>query len=140
MMDLDRKTQLAVQLRALGVSQDGIYHLLWQFPEDVIEAQLTYLPYRKAKRPEAFIVEAIRNNYSPPKEFFYAQAQAQPAETHGTVDQDAEHAAGPSAPDPQGHGAESLAGAPAANDGLGQGRPGDHLDLPNFDASHWQKE
>lgn len=71
-----RKVEIALDLMKLGVSNAGVAELLTHDP-DVVEAQLAYLPYRKAKRPEAFIIEAVRKNYSPPKEFYYAQDQAE---------------------------------------------------------------
>jgi hypothetical protein len=66
-----RRVDVALDLLKLGVSNTRVTELL-TFDLDVIERQLSYLPYRKAKRPEAFIIEAIRNDYSPPKECFYA--------------------------------------------------------------------
>jgi len=71
-----RAVKIAIELQQLGVSQSGAAQLLTQHSFEEIERQLQYLPYRKAKRPEAMIVEAIRNNYSPPKEFFHASPQA----------------------------------------------------------------
>ena len=65
-----RLIQIALALQSLGVSQRGAAALMIDHPLDEIERQLAYLPYRKAKRPEAFIIEAVRNRYSPPKEFY----------------------------------------------------------------------
>jgi hypothetical protein len=70
-----RSVELAMDLLKLGVGNPVVIELL-QYDHDVIERQLEWLPYRKAKRPEAFIVEAIRNDYTPPKEFFYATPDA----------------------------------------------------------------
>ncbi|HEY3780312.1 MAG TPA: hypothetical protein VGL56_04455 [Fimbriimonadaceae bacterium] len=69
----DRAVILASELLQLGVSRVGVTELLAHYPEEQIERQLLYLQFRNAKRPGAFIVEAIRRDYSPPKEFFYAQ-------------------------------------------------------------------
>lgn len=71
-----RAIQVAMELQKLGVSRAGCIELLSSYPLEDIERQLQYLPYRKAKRPEAFIIEAVRNGYSPPKEFFNAPPQA----------------------------------------------------------------
>lgn len=77
MDEADRMLSLALRLQRIGVSQRGTQELL-AYPLDVVERQLDFLPYRNAKRPEAFIIEAIRNDYSPPKEVFYAPRQATP--------------------------------------------------------------
>lgn len=69
-----RLIHISLELQKLGVSQRGATQLMIEHPLDEIERQLAYLPYRKAKRPEAFIIEAVRNRYSPPKDF-YAKAQ-----------------------------------------------------------------
>lgn len=72
----NRLLRIAVELQLLGVSQRGVTELFRDYSPEAIEQQLAYLPYRKKpRRPEAFIIEAVRNNYSAPKEFFYAQAQ-----------------------------------------------------------------
>jgi hypothetical protein len=75
-MSQERPTRIAMELLKLGVSHSGIQELLVNYPYDVIERQISFMPYRKAKRPEAFIMEAVRRNYSPPKEIFYAKAKA----------------------------------------------------------------
>lgn len=67
-----RAVRIAMELQLLGVSGAGIVELLSQYPYERIERQLSYLPNRHAKRPEAFIMEAVRNDYSPPKAFQYA--------------------------------------------------------------------
>jgi hypothetical protein len=72
----ERAIKLAIELQKLGVSQLGCTRLLVEHSFEEIERQLEYLPYRKASRPEALIVEAIRHNYSPPKEFFHAPIDA----------------------------------------------------------------
>lgn len=79
-MSKERALRLAIELQLLGVSQRGVVELLRDYPYDLIERQLAYLPYRKKpRRPEAFIVEAIRNNYSPPKAFFHATPPTPPS-------------------------------------------------------------
>lgn len=92
-MSRNRMTRLAMELLKLGVSKSGIETLLSLHDLDEVERQLAYLPFRKAKRPEAFIVEAVRNRYSPPKEFYYAANQTQPSGTGNALDEDPERAA-----------------------------------------------
>lgn len=67
MTTLERMTAVATELFKLNVSNAGVAQLLRDYPVEEIERQLLYLPYRKAKRPNAFIIEAVRGNYSPPK-------------------------------------------------------------------------
>ena len=134
-MSLDRKTRLAVELYKIGVSKDGVVELLSQFSEDEIEQQLIYLPYRRAKRQEAFIVEAIRKSYSPPKEYYYAQAKADLAPAFDSVDQGSQRAIRQGNPKSQGHGAAASSDPDSANFGLAEGRPDNHADLPDFDGT-----
>lgn len=91
-MSRDRMMQIAVELMKLGVSQSGVERLLGTNDLDEVERQLSYLPYRKAKRPEAFIIEAVRRRYSAPKEFFYAANQAQPSGAGNALDEGSKHA------------------------------------------------
>ncbi len=90
-MSKERATKIAYDLLKIGVSHAGVQELLVNYPYDAIERQLSFLPFRKAKRPEAFIMEAIRRNYSPPKEFYYAPPQTESPSTADTVDQSSEH-------------------------------------------------
>jgi hypothetical protein len=92
-------TAIAIELLKLHVSQAGITQLFNLGDLDEIERQLMYLPYRKAKRPGAFLIEAVRNRYSPPKEFTYAKHLAPVSSARDGVDEDPELAFGPSAPD-----------------------------------------
>jgi hypothetical protein len=134
-MSMDRKTRLAVELYKLGVSKDGVVELLSQFSEDEIEQQLIYLPYRKAKRQEAFIVEAIRKSYSPPKEYFYAQTKADLAPAFDAVDQGSQRALRQSDSEPQGYGTADSPHPHPADLGVASRQPDDHADLPNFDGT-----
>lgn len=84
-----RMVEAAMDLLRLGVSNTRVTELL-SYDIEIIERQLEWLPYRKAKRPEAFIIDAIRNDYSPPKECFYAPPQPQPSLTEDELDEDAE--------------------------------------------------
>lgn len=85
----ERMVRLAQQLQLIGISQAVTAQLL-SHDLDVIERQLAYLPYRKCRRPEAFLVEAIRRNYSPPKEFLYASNVAQARRVRQPLDQDSQ--------------------------------------------------
>lgn len=128
-MSQDRAVKLAMELMRLGVSRAGAAELL-AFPHDIIERQLRYLPYRKAKRPSAFIVDAIRHDYSPPKEAFYAPPPTQPAQADDALDEDPERAAGPPNAFAQGHGTPDPARAPAPDLGLEPGGAIRDLDIP----------
>lgn len=127
----DRAVRLAVELRRLNVSHAGIVDLLAHHPHDVIERQLAYLPYRKAKRKEAFIVDAIRNDYSPPKQFFYAAPETPPSEPIGEMDEDAESASGQAHAGPQRYGAAGAARAPQGHHWLEPSGFSRDLELPD---------
>jgi hypothetical protein len=71
--------EAAAQLMRLGVSRVVTTNLL-AHDIDVIERQLRYLPMRKARRPEAFIVEAIRHDYSAPNPHRNASTHAHDSE------------------------------------------------------------
>ena len=130
---MKKKIELAKRLHLVGVSKDGVVELLWKYPLERIEAQLEYLPYRKAKRPEAMIIESIRKDYSPPKEFYYARSQNELAEAFEPVDQGVEPSAGPSTPHAEGSGAESDADSDSADEWLAARQQADAPDLPDFD-------
>jgi len=93
-----RSVQLAVELFNLGVSHAGVVELLC-YDHDIIERQLAYLPYRNAKRPGAFIVDAIRNNYSPPNLAPYATTQNNALQSPSCLDQDSQRPARQTPPD-----------------------------------------
>jgi len=95
-----RATEIAYRLLILKVSNRGVQELIAGYPLDVIERQLDYLPYRNAKRPEALIMDAVRNNYSPPKEFFYATNETQPSLDREVLDEGSELPSGETASDP----------------------------------------
>ncbi|MBI1331275.1 MAG: hypothetical protein GC165_00175 [Armatimonadetes bacterium] len=61
---------------------------LLMFPLDDLEKQIDWLPLRKAKRPGAYLIEAVRRKYQPPKEFFYAKDQIEAARIADTLDTD----------------------------------------------------
>ncbi|MBS1712972.1 MAG: hypothetical protein JST30_01410 [Armatimonadetes bacterium] len=104
----------------IGVSHKGIIELLVSHPYVEIERQLAFLPFRKAKRPEALIIEAIRHNYSPPKEFYYAKDKAQPAPAPDAVDEGSEPPDSSAPANTHRHGAEDPLDPPQANDRLEQ--------------------
>lgn len=99
----DRAVQLAARLLTLGLTRRAVVDLL-MFPLDVVEQQLDWLPYRKAKRPGAFLIGAVHNNYSPPKETYYAHRKAVQDRRTDPVDQDPEHRDRQADADPPGHG------------------------------------
>jgi hypothetical protein len=135
-MTSDRLVLASMRLQQLGVSQAGTVELISQYPIEAIEAQLDWLPYRKAKRPEAFIVEAIRNSYSPPKELFYAPTQKPSASAEPLMDQGSEPAPGSAAPDSQGHRTQNPSGDPSPDFGLEQGRSDFDLVIPKADGEN----
>lgn len=130
---MQKKIELAKRLHLVGVSKDGVVELLWKYPLERIEAQLEYLPYRKAKRPEAMIIESIRKNYSPPKEFYYARSKSELTEAFESLDEGSEPPAGPAPADPEGHGAESALDLDPSDERLAAGRQSNASDLPDFD-------
>ncbi len=79
----DRNVAVAAKLLQLGISHSGVVELLQYYPIDQIELQLKWLPFRNAKRPGAFLINAVRNHYSLPKEAYYAKDQI---EAHGSDD------------------------------------------------------
>lgn len=85
----DRMVAAARRLMELGVSRSGVVDLLG-FPVETIERQLDWLPYRKCRRPVAFIVEAIRNDYSAPNLNRHAKDQTHATRKRNAVDEDAE--------------------------------------------------
>jgi len=131
-MSYERATTVAIQLMKLGVSQAGVAELLGRNSLEVIEAQLSYLPYRKARRPEAFIIEAVRNNFSPPREL-YAKTHAQNAAARNPLDEGSQHPDRPVDADLEGYGAETPPGLDQADGGLGSAEPTCDYDLSEFD-------
>ena len=93
-MNGERAVRLAGELMQLGVSHAGVTELLSHYDHADIERQLKFLPYRKAKRPEAFIIDAIRNNYSAPKAFFYAPNETE-SDSPISLDENTELSGGP---------------------------------------------
>lgn len=135
-MSVERLRDIAVELMKLGVSQRGVQELL-TFPPELVERQLKYLPYRKAKRPEAFIIDAVRNNYSAPKEFFYAPPKAQPAAPVNQLDKGSQLPDPDAAANPHGHGAQNPPHPPSPNRGVEPSGSDDCRTLPETDGLDW---
>jgi hypothetical protein len=129
--DVDpRKVKIALDLFKLGVSGSGVQELLL-YDLDLIERQLAWLPYRKAKRPEAMIIDAIRNNYSAPNAFSHATPQTSPAIPTVPLDQDAEQPPRPLDAGAQGYGTADSSGAGTTDNWLAAGGSSYDLDLPD---------
>lgn len=100
----ERAVRLAARMMELGVSREGILEM-FAFPLDQVEAQINWLPYRKAKRPGAFLIEAVRRNYSPPPAY-YAHLQTRKPPLREPLDQGAEPGPGRTDARPPRHGAQ----------------------------------
>lgn len=127
-MNQERATKLAGELYKLGLSQAGVVDLLSNHSLDAIEEQLFYLPHRKAKRPGAFLVDAVRNHYSPPKEFYYAKTEPQSAEAGDALAEDAVCLDRPPDAVAEGHRTEGSPGAPPS-EGIDATRITSSIDL-----------
>ncbi len=134
---MTRPNQIALQMHSLGVSRKAIIDILSIYPYDQIEAQLEYLPFRKARRPEAFIVDAIRYNYSAPKEFFYAKNKASRNKPPQQLDQDPEPTVGQPNAETEGYRTQAHLGASEILDGLEPGGRDDDPLLPDPDLENW---
>lgn len=132
-MPSDRALNLAKRLFQLHVSHAGVVELLTTHSLDIVERQLDYLPYRKAKRPEAFIIEAIRRNYSPPKEYFYAKTPPPDPQTEPLLDETTEPRDRQTDADPERHPTESPPHPHPGNFGLEPGGQSRDLALPPTD-------
>lgn len=132
-MPNDPAVELAKKLHLLGISHVGIVEVMSQYAHDRIRQQLAYLPYRRAKRPEAFLIEAVRNNYSPPKEYFHAQAEIRRSGSQPLVDQGSEHRPRQTDANPEGHGAEGAPGLDPLDGGLEPNWESRDLAIPSAD-------
>jgi hypothetical protein len=88
MNESDPLVQLAIELKKLGVSDTRIVELLSKHTQEEIRNQLDWLPYRRASRPEAFVIEAIRKGYGAPKEIYASRHPK--SEAPGAVDKDSQ--------------------------------------------------
>jgi hypothetical protein len=125
-----RAVKIAMRLLQLGVSGTGVTELLSQYPYDDIERQLDYLPHRKAKRPEAFIIEAVRNDYSPPNPRAHASSQTPPPRSSRRLDQNPQFSPGPADAELEGHGTPGAVDCSAADHRLEPGGNGCDLVIP----------
>lgn len=130
-MNKERSIRVAIDLQLIGVSQAGVVELLSNYSLDEIEKQLEYLPHRKAKRPEAFIIEAIRHNYSPPKELYYAKTETEPTPSIDPLDSGSEQAVRSPTSTSQGYGATDSPPDDSPNPRMETREPTDHFVLPN---------
>ncbi|MBS1702604.1 MAG: hypothetical protein JST12_13135 [Armatimonadetes bacterium] len=136
-----RAVEVAKQLHLLQMSNAGIVNLLTSYPLEDIERQLSYLPYRpKVKRQAPFLIEAIRNNYSPPKEYFYAET---PPPTPGyppSLHEDPELPGRQAPPEPQGHRTPAPPDPAPGNDGIPERGQSRDLALPQVEEALGQGE
>jgi len=124
----------------LHVSRERVVEILSSYPIEQIERQLAYLPFRNARRPGAFIIQSIRHNYSPPKEFFYAAHQSDPSGSEHALDEDTQRASGPPHPSAQGHGAPDTPHLASANGGMEPAQPSGEPIGPSPDETIWSAE
>lgn len=72
---------LVEKLKEVGVSDKATLEIMAKYTQKIIQNQLNYLPYRQAKNPAGLLVQAIRGDWSAPKEYLslkaYEQKQAQ---------------------------------------------------------------
>lgn len=133
----DKAVILAGKLLELGVSQVGITEILSQYPLEQIERQILFFPFRKAKRSGAFIVQAIRHDYSAPKEFFYASNDSAHPNGANALDQGAKPAHGQTHARSQRLGAPGASHFAQANSRMELEASPNDLALPDFDETNW---
>lgn len=139
-MNKDRATKIAIELQKLYVSQATIVELLSNYPLELIERQLEYLPLRSPKRPAAMLVESIRYNYSAPKELYYAKTKANLPWAPDALDQDPESPSGQDDAQPEGHRTSSPPRSASRDGRLEQRGPVGDLVLPSADAAKRSSE
>ncbi len=135
----DPLVKIAVELHKLGVSHAGVVELLG-YPRERVERQLMYMPFRKAKRPEAFIVDAIRNDYSAPKEFYYAKNKTAFSHTKRIMDENAQRPGRQTPANLEGYGTPGTPGPDPADSRLEPGWPNGDLALPGPYAENGSQE
>jgi hypothetical protein len=59
--------RLARALLELGVGAGTTREILAHYDPDLVDQQLAWLPFRRARRPSRLIVAAIRDNYEKPR-------------------------------------------------------------------------
>jgi len=67
--------QLVDKLKQVGVSDQAIRAMMAKYPPKIIQQQLNYLPYRQAKNPAGLLVQAIKGDWSTPKEYLAVKEQ-----------------------------------------------------------------
>lgn len=136
-MNQEKLNQLAIELMRLGISQAGAAELMATSSIEEIERQLLFLPHRKAKRPGAFLIEAVRNKYSPPKEF-YASNRTYAASPGDTLDEDTTGSGRPLDAEAERHGTAS-ASSSSASDAVSEKCSEQAVDLvlPALDRKDW---
>ena len=60
---------LVEKLKKVGVSDKAIVQIMAKYAPKIIQNQLSYLPYRQAKNPAGLLVQAIKGDWSVPKEY-----------------------------------------------------------------------
>jgi len=111
---------LAIELQRLGVSQHGIVELLSSYSHEEISRQLAWLPLRKAKRPEAFIIEAVRHSYSAPNQPHYAPHQTHASSNARRVDKSSQRFNRLTSSESERHRTPNHPRAPAADGGMAE--------------------
>lgn len=142
-MPNDPAVELAKELHLLGVSNAGVVELLTQYPHDRIRKQLDYLPHRKAKRPEAIIIEAVRNNYSAPKTYFehyYAKNTSSHPQPRPLVDEGAKHPVRQAHAGSEGYGAEGAPPDDSSDEWIRPGGQSCDLAVPPANQTNGQSE
>lgn len=61
-----RESDVKMALLRLGVRRSQILELVENYALELIEQQLEWLPYRRARKPSSLIVAAIKENYDEP--------------------------------------------------------------------------
>ena len=72
--------QLVNNLKNVGVSDKAIAEIQAKYPPEIIQTQLNYLPYRQAKNPAGLLVQAIKGDWSAPKEYLAVREQQKQAQ------------------------------------------------------------
>lgn len=63
---LSETDQLVLELVQIGVALRKAESLVRRFPEREIRQQISWLPFRSARRPASMIIAAIENGYDMP--------------------------------------------------------------------------
>ena len=63
---LSERDQLVLELVQIGVALRKAESIVRRFPEEEIRKQISWLPFRSARRPASMIIAAIENDYDKP--------------------------------------------------------------------------